>query len=204
MPSILYLCSSWPLGKAFGGQLRALHVGRALQQIGEVTVVVVSADADDKEAEARTRTEFTTQSPIRPEPRPNRNWVEKLRWAFDARHLNVHGAVAPQAERERLLSSLTMYDLVWVLNSRTPNILQKWDWPGAHLDLDDLPSGFLAAEARNGSSLRQRLKAQALQPFFKRRERLFRERFTTLSVCSEADRQSLGGGRSHPRNPKRL
>ena len=191
---ILYLCSSWPLGRAFGGQLRALQVGRALQQIGEVTVAVVSSDAKDIEAESRTGAEFALETPILPQIRPNQSISEKLRWALDLKHLNVHGFVATPADRERLIASFGKYDLVWVFNSRTPNILQRWYWPNAHLDIDDLPSTYARGERRNGASMARCWRACAQSFIAKRRELLFRERFTTLSVCSEADRQYLGGG----------
>ena len=150
----------------FGGQLRALHIARALKEVGDVTVAVVSADAGDPEAERRTREEFALEAAITPQIHPNRAALEKLRWAFDPKYLNLHGFVAAPADRERLVASLAKYDLVWVLNSRTPNILQIWDWPRAHLDLDDLPSSFLATEARNGSSRRQRWKARASAAVF--------------------------------------
>src|ERR1043165_2113854 len=39
---ILYISSSWPLGKTFGGQLRAYHIAKALQTMGDVSVQVVS------------------------------------------------------------------------------------------------------------------------------------------------------------------
>ena len=192
-PRILYLCSSWPLGQTFGGQLRALQIGRALKQIGEVTVKVVGSDASDAEAERRTRDEFSVERPISPRVQPNRNAIDKLRWAFDSSYLNLHGFLATPTDREHLLSTFPQYDLLWVLNSRTPNILQIFDWPKAHLDLDDLPSTYLGTVAANGASRVQRLKARTLQIPFKRRELLFKRRFNTLSVCSEADRAYLGG-----------
>ena len=182
------------MGRAFGGQLRALQVARALQQMGEVTVAVVSFDAKDIEAETRTGAEFALETPILPQIRPNQSIPEKLRWALDSKYLNVHGCVASANDRERLLDRLEDFDLVWVLNARTPNILQRWRWPNAHLDIDDLPSTYARGERRNGASMAQRWKASAQSFIAKRRELLFRERFTTLSVCSEADRQYLGGG----------
>jgi glycosyltransferase involved in cell wall biosynthesis len=193
-PRILYLCSSWPLGRAFGGQLRALQVARALQQMGEVTVAVVSSDAKDIEAESRTGAEFALETPILPQIRPNQSISEKLRWALDSKYLNVHGVMAAASDRERLIASFEKYDLIWVLNARTPNILQRWRWPNAHLDIDDLPSTYARGERRNGASMARRWKASAQSFIARRRELLFRERFTTLSVCSEADRNYLGGG----------
>ena len=62
---ILFLSSSWPRGGAFGGQLRALHLGRALKAIGEVTFVVATSDADDEESMRQTAEEFRVLEPVR-------------------------------------------------------------------------------------------------------------------------------------------
>src|SRR4051812_39021674 len=150
-PRILFLSSSWPHGKTFGGQLRALHVGRALMRIGDVTVAVVSADGSDSDAEQRTRMEFTAVAPVIPQVRPNCTILEKLRWAFDLHYLNVHGFSATSKDRERVIAMFSQYDLVWVLNCRTPNILHVRRWPHAHLDLDDLPSTYFRAVIQNSS-----------------------------------------------------
>lgn len=131
--------------------------------------------------------------PILPELRPNRGLVAKLRWAFDARYMNLHGCMASPADQARLETLLPKFDLVWVLNSRTANILQRWNWPGTHLDVDDVPSTYLRTIAENSSRPGERLKARLQQPLLRRRERLLLQRFTTLSVCSEADREYLGG-----------
>jgi len=193
-PSILFLSPGWPRGKAFGGQLRALQLARALQHVGEVTLGVVSSDTDEPAAIRETAGEFKVIDPVHPLPAPNRGIGQKLRWALDSRYLNVHGCIAPPVDQYRIISCLSQYDLVWILNSRTPNILQVWRWPHTHLDVDDVPSTYLRAVAQNGSGLRERWKARAQQIVLKRREARFQERFTTLSVCSEQDRMYLGGG----------
>src|SRR5690606_7738654 len=98
----------------------------------------------------------------------------------------------------RLLSEFQKYDLVWVLNSRTANILQLWRWPRAHLDIDDIPSTYARAIAQTGRTIAQRWKAGIHQKLLLRRERLLPARFDTLSVCSIGDRHYLGGnGRVH-------
>ncbi len=193
-PKILFLSDCSPYGKAFGGQLRALHTARALGTFGEVSFVVVSSDSPDELKPERSSDEFDIMPPVLVQPSPNRGLFEKLRWALDPRFLNVHGCSASHSDRLQILSSFSAYDLVWVLNSRTPNVLQIRDWPHSHLDLSDIPSTYLGTVARNGANPIDRWRARAQQILFKRREVLFRKRFTTLSVCSEADRHYLGGG----------
>ena len=193
-PKILFLADCWPLGRSFGGQLRALHTARALQEIGSVALAVVSSDLADEETIKKCAEEFEVQSPIFPHLSPKRDLVEKLQFLIDPRYLNVHGCVASAADRVQVLSYFSQYDLVWVLNARTPNILQIREWPHSHLDMSDVPSTYLQTVARRGVDRKGRWKARVQHVFFKRRELLFNQRFTTLSVCSEADRQYLGGG----------
>jgi glycosyltransferase involved in cell wall biosynthesis len=193
-PKILFLSSSWPHGDAFGGQLRALHTGRALKNVGELTVAVVTSNTDDDQSMRKTAQEFLVKPPIFQTSRPNRGVIEKMQWALDPHYLNLHGIVASPADRDRIVSNLTQYDLVWILNSRLPNVLQQWCWPHSHLDVDDVPSTYFRSVSQYASSFRQRLKARVQKFLLKRRELLFPSRFTTLSVCSEADREYLGGG----------
>jgi glycosyltransferase involved in cell wall biosynthesis len=195
-PRILYLASSWPGGRAFGGQLRALHLGRALREIGEVTLLVVGSEAGNVEARARSAQQFPTLPPVYPVLDPNHDLIRKLRCAFDPRYLNIHGCRATAADRARVQELRGQFDLIWLLNSRTPNILDIYHWPRAHLDIDDLPGTYLRAAARNGSDAFTRWKCYLQQVLMKRRERRLEQRFTTLSVCSEDDRRYLGAGGS--------
>lgn len=194
MTKLLYIVSSWPGSRAFGGQLRALHIGRALRKIADVTVAVVSSEANDQEARARTESEFTVLPPILPQLSVENSAVQKLRRAFDLRHLNVHGYVAKPEDRARIVSAFKDFDLIWVLNSRTANILQIWEWPRTHLDVDDVPSTYLRSQLRHAPNLRARLRLRIQQSLLHRRETTLRSRFTTLSVCSDDDRRYLGGG----------
>lgn len=188
---ILFISSSWPLGRTFGGQLRALHTARSLQQVGDVTVLVVGSEANSAEGASLTRAEFKIAPPAPAAPQPNRGAWQRLRWALDPHYLNVHGFVVSPEDRTRVLRSLGDYDLIWVLNSRTPNLLQTWRWPRSHLDIDDLPSSYLHAVANTERAAVKRWKARTQRMLLQRRERRFPLRFSTLSVCSEADRAHL-------------
>jgi glycosyltransferase involved in cell wall biosynthesis len=191
---ILFVSPCWPHGKAFGGQLRALQIGRALKQIGEVTIAVVIDDKIDAENLAKTAAEFQVEPAVRIENASSRAVSRRLRRAFDTKFLNVHGCLANDSDRKRLLSRLKDFDLVWVLNSRTPNILNQWSWPNSVLDMDDVPSTFQRTIWQNGAGTKEKWKAAIEMVLLKRREMRLAERFTTLCVCSEADRDYLGGG----------
>ena len=191
---ILYITSSWPHDRAFGGQLRALNIARALQEIGKVTIAVVTSDTASPEVITRTAHEFAVEPPVRVKVQPNRGMIQRFQWALNPRFLNVHGCMADAADRNRLLNRLDDFDLIWVLNSRTPNILAQWDWPRSVLDIDDLPSGFHRTVLRNGAGVVEKVKAGIEMRLSMRRERFWKKRFSVLSVCSEADRNYLRGG----------
>jgi glycosyltransferase involved in cell wall biosynthesis len=63
--------------------------------------------------------------------------------------------------------------------------------------VDDIPSAYHRALGGRGSNCLSRLKARTQRALLHRRERFFRDRFTTVSVCSEADRTYLGGEAVH-------
>ncbi|MEY4005634.1 MAG: hypothetical protein RLZZ221_1730, partial [Verrucomicrobiota bacterium] len=47
-PRILYLSPCWPHAPTHGGQLRALHIGRALKEVGDVRLLTVATDDADE------------------------------------------------------------------------------------------------------------------------------------------------------------
>jgi glycosyltransferase involved in cell wall biosynthesis len=189
---ILYLASSWPRGGTFGGQLRALHIGRALQQVGQVTLSVVNSDPPEPQNLRESAAEFSLAPPVVAQPTGRGGVLGRLRRAADPRYLDVHGCAALPVERQRIAALISAHDLVWIMNSRTPNLLQRWNWPKSHLDIDDVPSTYLRARAEAATTPLQRWKARVQQALLRRRERLYPQRFTTLSVCSEEDRAYLG------------
>jgi glycosyltransferase involved in cell wall biosynthesis len=140
-----------------------------------------------------TEEQFDVYDPILPELTAG-GMLKRLQRAIDVRSFDVHGVAACITDTRRVIEVVRRFDLIWVLNARTPNILRIWKWPNAHLDLDDVPSTYERARAASAASLASRLKARIQQKLLHRRELLWKDRFTTLSVCSEADRQYLHGG----------
>jgi len=190
---ILFLSSSWPRGRTFGGQLRTLHIGRALTHVGDVTMVVVDSETADSQTVQDSGTEFHLEAPVIAAPTRSAGVGAKLRRAFDTRYLDLHGCAASDSDQARIRRLAMDHDMVWLLNSRTPQILQRWSWPKAHLDVDDVPSTYLRTVANRETNPFRRLKIRFQQHLLHRRELLYHQRFTTLSVCSTADKEYLGG-----------
>jgi glycosyltransferase involved in cell wall biosynthesis len=187
---ILYICSSWPAGSSFGGQLRTIQIGRALKHVGQITLAVVGSEAGNQALGELARKEFNVALTIEPNLSVKSGLIVKGRRFADAHFMDLHGVQASGPEREKVLSLCAEHDLVWVNNARTPNILRIWSWPKAHLDLDDIPSTYVRAVSAVGGTVGARLR----QRWMRHRELLWKERFPTLSVCSQSDREYLGGG----------
>jgi polysaccharide biosynthesis protein PslH len=192
-PRILYVVPAWPHERSFGQQLRVLHVGRALQDFGEVNLAVIS-DSDDAQAMEKTASEFQVYCNLGTKRLPGRGSWQRLRWWLDPCFLDSHFSFAGEGGIARLYEGLAHFDLIWLNGLRLANIFGLWRWPRSMLDIDDLPSTYQLTEWRNGTRLMNRFKAGARAIALKRRETLLQERFTVLGVCSEADRQYLGGG----------
>jgi glycosyltransferase involved in cell wall biosynthesis len=188
------LVFTWPHEKSFGAQLRILHVGRALKNVGDVNLVVVS-NADDASAVQKTASEFQLYCNLRTQGIERRGLWQRLRWWLDPRFLNLYGFVPEERGRIYVCESLRQFDLIWLHSLGVANIFGLWRWPRSMLDIDDVPSTAEMAKWRSGERLIERFKAGVRAIVWRRREKLLRERFTALGVCSEADRQILGGGK---------
>jgi glycosyltransferase involved in cell wall biosynthesis len=187
---IFYLTSYSPVEKSYGAQLRTCQVASALQTFGQVDCVVVNHE-DSHLAGPRPRSPVAVQREIQLQPVPPRSLWERFRCGVDPRFVNFHGHAVPGPERSSVLSRLPDYDLVWLHHLHTANVFGQWSWPRSVLDLDDIPSSFLRTVRQNAPSLGKRIRAGLRMPVAQGRERLLGERFTVLSVCSEADRQCL-------------
>jgi glycosyltransferase involved in cell wall biosynthesis len=185
-PRILYLSPPWPYRS-----IRSLHVARALQRMGEVEVVVVDSvcggqgSVDTLGKEIRQAYELPVGSLAKP------GLQEKIRRWLDPRFPFPHRIGVAAEDERKLLGTLREFDLVWIFKIRTANMFSFWRWPAAVLDVDDLPSGVYQTVARSCKSMKGRMRASWDCFQWKRRERLMGERFSVLTVCSEADKRQL-------------
>jgi len=190
-PRILYLSPCWPHAPAHGGQLRALHIGRALRQVGDVRLVIVAADAPDDTTLRRTREEFDLRGEIPADPPRGKAWPHRLARAFDPRVAHAHGIIARPGSSRLLAPLLAETDLVWFGRLRTASVFDRWQWPGSVVDIDDLPSAQAEAEALSAPGAGRLVNAIFQRWVALRRQRLLPERFTVLAVTSEQDRAGL-------------
>ncbi len=179
------------MNSLYGLQQRTLHVSRALEQFGEVTVTVVGFGDRLGSSDSKQGNKFQKNGFVELLEAPRRGLKERLGYWFNPRLANPHGQTIRSSARSSLLESLESYDLVWVHHLRTANVFQQWRWPRSVLDIDDLPSNFQRTAFLNGDTRKERWKAGLQMLAWRRRERYLGERFSVLTVCSDDDKQYL-------------
>lgn len=179
------------MDRTHGGQLRALHIGRALKECGDVSVVVVNPDATWPDAKERTAEEFCVVGEVEGEI-AGHGFSDGVRRTLDPRFCNVHGRLASEEDQRRIFQLAEAADMVWFLKLRSANILNRWHWPHSVMDVDDVPSTYSQTETATVERAIERARTRLRVWIERRRERLLLERFTALSVCSEIDRNLLG------------
>lgn len=188
-PRILYVTPAWPGDTATGVHVRAWNVLRALQQIGTVeTIHLAEHDADGSPA-LRGETEPAYHIPVA--SRPNRGITENLRWALDPKANYPFGCRVGQEAVNLMRGIVNGFDVVWFFKPRSADVFPNAAWQQSVLDIDDLESRYQRSSFSAGGSLANRFLIARRQFAWTRREKLFGERFTVLTVCSEEDREYL-------------
>lgn len=189
---ILYVTSCWPCDKSHGSQLRALHIGRALQYFGRPSLVVAGAHPIESEVRTKTAAEYDIAGEINVLPCPHRGLTFRAASILNPNFTNIHGVAAGAADEAWLADFQKQFDLTWFFNLRTANYFAKACWRGSVVDVNDLPSTMERSRLRTGLNLGSRLKSTLRLWELCQHERRLRRRFDVLAVCSEADRRMLG------------
>jgi glycosyltransferase involved in cell wall biosynthesis len=197
-PKVLLVTSNWPLASAYGGQQRALNIGRLLNRFCEVSFVIVEASAADEETVRRTESEFDVRRVMRTQPITRGSSVGRLRHRirheFDPGYLVTTDRAAIERDRSDLLRLMQQYDAVWIHHIFTASLFKIEKWQNSVLDVDDLQSHLYSSMAQTRDNAGRRLLDLRMSWIWRRREQLFTRRFDVVTVCSEQDRLYLGGG----------
>jgi glycosyltransferase involved in cell wall biosynthesis len=190
-PRILYITPVWPSDIATGVHVRALNVLRALRQIGIVRTFHLAEDNLDPSGPTAPGSESELAYRIPVVSRPNRGISENLRWALDPKSDYPFGCrVGPEAVG-LLQGAISKFDVVWFFKARSADVFPNASWPRSVLDIDDLESRYEHSHFRADRGLITGLLTARRQFAWKRREKLFGERFTVLTVCSAEDKEYL-------------
>lgn len=192
-PRILYLVTHCPTTRTYGAQLRTLNIGKLLQRIGKVTMVIASV-ADWSEAEIKASRElFDIKYVFKFRLAPLSGIKNRIKHEFDPRFLNTHGFIVTEEDTKVLKKIIDDHDIVWIHTIRLANVFRIYRWEKTIIDLDDLMSRYYAEEARHAAGW---CKIVAKRNFWiwRRRESTILKRFDIVTVCSKEDKDYLGGG----------
>jgi polysaccharide biosynthesis protein PslH len=196
-PKILFVTSHWPMAAAYGAQQRVLNIGKLLSRFGDVSFVIVSSEHEDEETVRRTKREFRVHRVIRPllvaPGGASRQLPERLRHEFDPTYMVSDPYAVSEPDRAALQQLIQQHDVIWVHTVKIANRFRIFRWPHSVLDVDDLVSCQEQSAAQSSGNLVKRLLHLRRSWIWQRRERILRERFDVLTVCSEEDRRYLGG-----------
>jgi glycosyltransferase involved in cell wall biosynthesis len=173
---ILYVSESIPQTASFGGEMRCLHIARALRELGLA---------------AAAHGEFPPAYTLEVQQVPNEGLAGKVRWTFNPSSSFPFGCGVEGEPMHRFLSSLDSYDLIWFFSLRSPEIFPHAVWKRSVVDIDDLPTTYQRAALQAADGFGERLLTRRRLFSWRRREKSLGKRFTVLSVCSEEDKQYL-------------
>jgi len=179
----------WSTQPTSAGELRAWHVARALQQIASLKIVVL----EDDDAIEDAADDVTSNVALRVGVRlcPNIGWAQKVNWLLNPRSPTPHGIGVNQADLQRVRDMAGQFDAVWFFELRTANMFRWWKWPRSVVDINDVPSMFVQSVVAAERVRHKRVSGRLRQWSWQRRERLLKERFGVLTVCSEGDQRYL-------------
>jgi hypothetical protein len=123
-PNILYVTSFFPHGPSSGAQLRVLNIGRQLNRVGKVSLVIVCSDEIDHRSLDSTRGEFEVRHIARVRIDPLKSYWDRMRYELDPSFLNTRYSAISECDREVMLRMIHEYDIIWVHSIRTANEFQ--------------------------------------------------------------------------------
>jgi len=190
-PRILFIGENAPYGPMNGGGLRTRVTIEALASVGRVTFLPVIPEPWSVDAVAETARRFELAPPIRFHSSEKRQRLSaRIQRNVSPRCMDTDGFQIDGRDEAVVDRELRHAELVWIYQVRRANLLRRWHWPRTVLDIDDLASRFELTQAVV-STRAQRIRALWRAWLWRRREKLFDERFRHLVVSSEDDRRYL-------------
>src|SRR5260370_8311169 len=109
---ILYVSPYWPHRGTCASELRAINVARALQECGQLEIVVVDGEGGGEEWNEWPHKEFKVACGLPVGPRPNQGLGEKLRWTLDPRSNYPNGSGVDDKAMRQMLEIFPHFDLI--------------------------------------------------------------------------------------------
>jgi len=189
---ILYVVTHGPCPPQMGVHHRVLNIGRQMQKCGPVQMVHVGKAMSDQRR-AATEAEFGKVEVMRPRVFAGPDGLKRLHDKF-CFHWPWHwGEKVSEADRVRFEQLRSEHDVVWFQTLAAADCFGLDRVTGSILDLDDLNEQKFSLMYEQAEGLREKVATKLLTYKWKRRERQVLERFDLGVVCSEDDKEYLGG-----------
>jgi glycosyltransferase involved in cell wall biosynthesis len=192
--SILYLTSVDPFGPDYGARIRVANIGRLLQRLGPVTLVVALPEGTSPGWTGGGTGGYESLHAARIVPEPLAGLRNRVRFETDPAFMNVYFSAVAKNDRAAVRDMIQSHDVTWVHSIRTADEFRISRWPRSVLDIDDLPSRSYRSRRHGGGHVLRNILDRRMSLVWRRRERALFGRFDVLCVCSEDDRRYLGGG----------
>ncbi len=191
-PKILFVAWEWPCPPRQGSHLRIVNIVRQLQVFGDVTFVCVCSDTDSSRSkETRSQLGSVITCKIHKQQWPG--VLEVLRHKFCFHWPWHYGDQLSSEDKKRFAKLCEQYDLVWFHTLNAADAFGQRSYPHSVIDLDDLNQFKFLEMGRFLGTLRTRIAGAVLAFKWRRREKRALDRFSIISLCSEQDKQQLGG-----------
>ncbi len=192
-PKVLYVAAGLPCPPSQGSHLRILNTVRQIRKVASVTFVCVGPEPDSRALE-ETRKEFGDVIIM---PTINRRLpaaLEKMRHRYRFHWPWYHGEKVSHADRQRFVRLRDSHDLTWFHTVLPADSLTQYRFGNSIVDLDDLNQVKFALKYKTETSPRGRIADKILTYKWRRWESKAFKRFDYIAVCSEDDKEFLGGG----------
>lgn len=190
----MYIVSHCPSGRMYGAGLRTFNIGRVLQQLGDVTLIIASFRSLSDEELAKASELFNVGMVLKLWHRPLR-WLRASTQAkLNPRFMNTNASVLLDRKPQTIKQILREHDLVWIHTLRVTNAIGIYKCEKSVIDLDDVMSRYYLEKMKNRRSI-WRAMAMANWWVWRNKERRVLERFDIACVCSHEDHQYMGGGK---------
>ncbi len=193
MPKILCLTHHDLDAPAYGAALRVRHLCQLLRRYGDVEVVRAGSQKFWDDRPQASFGGFRLLRSVEFLPTPKLTLSEKWRHDLDPRWVNTNGFQASATDRAWLNNVMSAHEFVWVFDLVVANGFGCWRWPKAILDIGDIPSQVYRTKLARAENPWQKLRILRQVLLWSRHERRLHERFAALCVCSEADKDIMGG-----------
>lgn len=192
MKRILFLTCHDLNAQDYGPVLRGRNIAQILSRHGEVRVVLGSRHSDMLRDARSSQAGFELVQKVKFCP----DWYSlrgRILASLKPDFLDMENCQAWPDDREKLKSLIANHDLVWVHGLATANAFGFWQWPSCVLDVDDIPSSVYRLRLSQANSFLGKCYNWRQMVLWRRNEKRLHRRFNAICVCSEADKQKLGG-----------